>query len=362
MPVEPQKPRVLLDWFTVSYRSVVAGVVLLVALLVAGRLVLVHRTRRASPARRRRRRSRGRKSGCAEAAGYPAATHSTRFAAAPARRWPRDATRSSAGSTTTRGSPRSAPRTSPRRRSTWRAGSGTAAKEVRIYHMEGDVRVKRAGEFNWESADRKMLLARRRPAENRRIGLGAADLLRRDDDDDQPGLASRDPRDPRGPRDQGPPRQREAELGRGALASTQKTNVDGSFHEVATEKVSARSEGAGEFRVSSDKESKASAVDVFQRTRCRSPPVAAWRRLESGERIRADAGGQLQAKEVLAGRPAPGRARRPEDLRPRGPVQGATTLAWETTAGHARYHLDDLRPAALHRPALRCRPRGDDRS
>ena len=36
MPAQPQKPRVLLDWFTVSYRSVAAGVVLLIATLLAG--------------------------------------------------------------------------------------------------------------------------------------------------------------------------------------------------------------------------------------------------------------------------------------------------------------------------------------
>jgi ElaB/YqjD/DUF883 family membrane-anchored ribosome-binding protein len=33
MPVQPQKPRVLLDWFTVSYRSVVLGILLLVVAL-----------------------------------------------------------------------------------------------------------------------------------------------------------------------------------------------------------------------------------------------------------------------------------------------------------------------------------------
>jgi hypothetical protein len=34
-------------------------------------------------------------------------------------------------------------------------GEGTAAKEVRISKLEGDVRVKRADQFNWEQADRR---------------------------------------------------------------------------------------------------------------------------------------------------------------------------------------------------------------
>ena len=35
MPAQQQKTNVLLDWFTVSYRSVAAGVVLVIALAVA---------------------------------------------------------------------------------------------------------------------------------------------------------------------------------------------------------------------------------------------------------------------------------------------------------------------------------------
>jgi hypothetical protein len=121
-------------------------------------------------------------------------------------------------------------------------------------------------------------------------------------------------------------------------ASTQKTNVDGSFHEVATEKVAARSEDAGEFRVSSDKESKASAVDVFQ-GRLQISSGGRVERLESGERIRADAAGKLQAKEALPGVP---RLIAPADQKifvHEDPSKASTTLSWEKVPGAVRYHL-----------------------
>jgi hypothetical protein len=122
------------------------------------------------------------------------------------------------------------------------------------------------------------------------------------------------------------------------LASTQKRNVDGSFHEVSTEKVSARSEGVGEFRISSDKESKASAVDVFN-GRLKVASGGRVENVESGERIRADAGGRLQAKEVLPGVP---RLVAPADQKifvHEDPSKVATTLAWEAIPGTPRYHL-----------------------
>src|SRR5258706_11111158 len=86
------------------------------------------------------------------------------------------------------------------------------------------------------------------------------------------------------------------------LASTQKKNVAGSFHEVATDNVSARSEETGEFRVVSDKESKAASVDVFQgRVQLSSGGRVA--RLDPGGRMRADPPGQRRAKGVLPGVP-----------------------------------------------------------
>ena len=95
---------------------------------------------------------------------------------------------------------------------------------------------------------------------------------------------------------------------------------------------------AGEFRVSSDKESQAAAVDVF-RGQLQIAAGGRVERLDSGERIRADASGSLQAKEILPGAP---RLIAPPDQKifvHEDPSQSTTTLTWEKAAGAARYHL-----------------------
>ena len=203
--------------------------------------------------------------------------------------------------------------------------------------MEGDVRVKRAGEFNWETADRKLLL--RVGDQVKTGGSGSVQLIYFDGTltTINPGslLEIREIHEDTVTR----VRRVSEKLNWGeVLASTQKKNVDGSFHEVATEKVSARSEEAGEFRVVSDKESKAAAVDVFQ-GRVQIASAGRVERLESGERLRADALGQLQAKEVLPGVP---RLVAPADQKifvHEDPTKASTTLTWEKTAGAVRYHL-----------------------
>jgi hypothetical protein len=121
-------------------------------------------------------------------------------------------------------------------------------------------------------------------------------------------------------------------------ASTQKRNVEGSFHEVSTEKISARSEEAGEFRIASDKASNAAAIDVFQ-GRVQVSSGGRKESVESGERLRADPAGQLQAKEVLPGSP---RLLSPSDQKVfvhEDPAQASTTLSWERVPGAKAYHL-----------------------
>jgi hypothetical protein len=197
--------------------------------------------------------------------------------------------------------------------------------------------VKRAGEFNWESADRKMFL--RVGDQVKTAGSGSVQLIYFDGaiTTINPGslLEIREVKEDPATK----VRRVSEKLNWGeVMASTQKTNVDGSFHEVSTEKVSARSEVAGDFRVSSDKETQASAVDVF-RGRVQISSGGRVERLESGERIRADASGKLQAKEVLPGAP---RLVAPADQKifvHENPSQASTALTWEKAAGAARYHL-----------------------
>lgn len=336
MPAKPQKPRVLLDWFTVSYRSVVVGVLLLIAALVTAGWYLFF----FSPGRPRQEAQ------DAISRAQERLTEATRYAATDRL----DEVRGSARSALAEGQDAfqrgqyddariAAIRSEnfSQQAIDMARGEGTTSKEVRIYRMDGDVRVKRAGEFNWESADRKMLL--QVGDQLKTAGSGSVQLIYFDGTltTVNPGslLEIREIHEDPATK----VRHVSEKLNWGELlASTQKTNVDGSFHEVATEKVSARSEGAGEFRVSSDKESKSSAIDVFQGR----VQIASKGRVESlatGERIRADSGGELQAKEVLPGVP---RLIAPADQKVfvhEDPSKANTTLSWEKIPGTPRYHL-----------------------
>ena len=336
MPVTRPKPNVLLDWFTVSYRTAVTGIVLLVVgLLVGAWFVFFHASDRP---RQEAQEAIGRaEERSLEAGRYPANERldevrgSARSALAEARdafdRRQYDDARVAAIRA----------ENFFQKAIDLARGEGTAEREVRVSTMEGDVRVKRAGEFNWETADRKMLL--KVGDQVKTAASGSVQLIYFDGTltTVNPGslLEIREIHEDPATK----VRQVSEKLNWGeVLASTQKGNVDGSFHEVATEKVAARSEEAGEFRVSSNKESKAAAVDVFQgRVQISSPGRV--ERLESGERIRADGGGKLQAKEVLPGVP---RLIAPADQKifvHEDPGKASTTLSWEKTPGATRYHL-----------------------
>jgi hypothetical protein len=336
MPRKQQKSNVLLDWIAVSYRSVAAGFLLVLALLLAvGWYFFSY-----APSKPRQEAQEAislAEERLAEARKYPATGRLDEL---------RDSARSALGEGRDAFQRRQYDdaRIAAMRSENFSQkainlgkGEGTESKDVRIYHMEGDVRVKRAGEFNWEAADRKQLL--RVGDQVKTGGSGSVQLIYFDGTltTINPGslLEIREIHEDQATR----VRRVSEKLNWGeVLASTQKKNVDGSFHEIATEKVSARAEDAGEFRVVSDKESKVSAVDVFQG---RVQLLAGGRneRIDSGERIRADALGALQAKEVL---PAVPRLLAPADQKifvHEDPSKASATLAWEKTAGAARYHL-----------------------
>jgi len=336
MPAQPQKPRVLLDWFTVSYRSVVAGIVILVlALAAAGWYVLFYAP--SKPREEAQEAIARAATRLAEAGRYPATDHldEVRGSARSALAEGRDAFQRRQYDDARVAAMRS--ENFSQKAIDMARGEGTASKEVRIYRMEGDVRVKRAGEFNWETADRKMLL--QVGDQIKTAGSGSIQLIYFDGTltTINPGslLEIRELHEDPATK----VRRVSEQLNWGeVLASTQKTNVDGSFHEVATGKVAARSEAAGEFRVMSDKESKAAAVDVFQ-GRVEISAGARVEHLDSGERIRADGGGELQAKEVLPGVP---RLIAPADQKifvSEDPTKATMTLTWEKLPGAARYHL-----------------------
>jgi hypothetical protein len=208
---------------------------------------------------------------------------------------------------------------------------------VRFYRIEGDVRVKQAETFSWQSADSRMVL--RIGDQVKTSSSGSAQLIYFDGTvtSVEPGslLEIRDLyEDP-----VTKVRRVREKLSWGEVqASTQERNVSGSYHEVATEKVAARSEKAGEFRVAHERGGQRSVVDVFD-GRIEVSTASRKEALGGGERIAADAAGGLGTKQALPGAP---RLLTPSDQRVfllEDPTREALSLGWEPVAGGARYRL-----------------------
>jgi hypothetical protein len=208
---------------------------------------------------------------------------------------------------------------------------------VRFYRIEGDVRVKKEGEFSWESADNRMVL--QIGDQVKTSSSASAQLIYFDGTVTtiQPGslleireLYENPVTKVRRVREQ---------LSRGELkASTQDKNVNGSFHEVATEKVSARAEKEGEFRVAFDEDSKTAEFDVFQgQIEIASPSKR--ESLVAGERVRSAADGRLSPKEVLPGTPKLVSPRDQKVFIFEKPQDESITLTWESMAGAKSYQL-----------------------
>lgn len=216
-------------------------------------------------------------------------------------------------------------------------GSEDQSRMVRFYRLEGDVRVKKVGEFSWEAADSDMVLEIGDQVKT--SSSASAQLIYFDGTVTtiQPGslleireLYENPVTKVRRVREQ---------LARGELkASTQEKNVDGSFHEVATEKVAARTDEAGEFRVSYDPERRTAEFDVFEgRIEIAAPTKK--ESLVAGERIRSDRAGRLASKEALPGVP---RLIAPRDQKVFISEDGSdqsVTLGWESVSGARSYHL-----------------------
>lgn len=216
-------------------------------------------------------------------------------------------------------------------------GNTANARMVRFYRLEGDVRVKHAGEFSWESAA---------PGTSLNIGdqvktssSSSAQLIYFDGTVTtiEPGslLEIRDLyEDP-----VTKVRRVKQKLNFGEVqSSTTDSNVRGSYYELTTEKVSARAERGGEFRVKFDRKKKTTVIDNFKG----QIEVASQGRRESlfaGERIRAKSDGRLVNKEALPGVP---RLLAPADQRVfliDKPAERKITLTWEEQPAAVKYHL-----------------------
>jgi hypothetical protein len=216
-------------------------------------------------------------------------------------------------------------------------GDQSGGQTVKLYKIEGDVKVKRAGQFAWEPANRGMVV--RVGDQVKTSSSSTVQLLYFDGTVTtvQKGSLleirqlSEDPTTK--------VRKVSEKLSWGEiLASTQKKNVEGSFHEIATEKVAARSEEDGELRVRYDQEEGTAAFDVFQ-GRLVVTGSESSENLAAGERVRAGADGTLSSKELLPGVP---RLIAPTDQRVfvyDDPAKETTSLTWEKVPGTVKYHL-----------------------
>lgn len=335
MPNRQPKSRILLDWFTVSYRTVVLGGV---GILVAVSLLAWWLWFAPSGARAEAQDAIHRaEDKVAEASTYPAEPRADEV-----RRNARVAleeSRTAYANSQWEGARVAAIRAEnyAQKAIDMARGEGTADREVRIFRMEGDVRVKRAGEFAWEAADRKMKLRvgdQIKTAANASAQIiyfdgtittvEAGSLLEIRQVVEDPATRVR---------------QVKEKLSWGEImASTQRGNVRGSFHEVATEAVSARSEDGGQFRVAVDKDQGTARFDALTGTVQLATPDRK-ETLEAGERLRATPEGRLLAKESL---PAAPRLVAPSDQRVfvhENPGEARTTLSWEAVPGVRRYRL-----------------------
>ena len=218
------------------------------------------------------------------------------------------------------------------------AGDEEAAGPVaRFAKLEGNVRIKRVGEFSWEQATTRMTLQEGDSIKT--SSSGSAQLIYFDGavSTIAPGTLltirhlSEDPVTK--------VRRVSEKIDFGEVrASTRDRNVQGSYHEVSTSKISARTEEAGELRVVSDEKNKDSRVDVFG-GRVQVESASKREELVAGEAIRADAQGRLSAKVSLPGVP---RLIAPPDQRVfiwERPEAESVTLSWEPIPGAREYRL-----------------------
>ena len=216
-------------------------------------------------------------------------------------------------------------------------GQESRGYNVRFYRLEGDVRVKKAGEFSWENADASMEL--RAGDQVKTSSNGSAQVIYFD------GTVTTVERGSlleirelyEDPVTKVRRVEERVEFG-AARASIQDRNVDGSYHALSTAQNSARADRAAELQVSYDKNARTAKYSLYS-GEAQVYSAGRTENLKAGERIVADARGRLGARQMLPGVP---RLRSPADERVyvfSNPSQAKVTLAWEPLPSANSYHL-----------------------
>lgn len=223
-------------------------------------------------------------------------------------------------------------------------GGDSSSKEVRFYKIEGDAKVKRAGQFIWEAADPKLPLSvgdQIKTSSNSTAQIIYFDgtittvkpgsLLEIKELYEHPTTKVRKVRE---------------KLNFGGVSATLAGgNVAGSFHEVSTETTSARSEKRAEIEVGYDQNSQKTEVRVH----------SGEARVAAGAKEIRIAGSEMVAvgqDQRVARRKIP---RAPELLHPidqkvlvyEDTERATTQLVWKAAPEAARYHLQISRRSLL---------------
>ncbi len=208
---------------------------------------------------------------------------------------------------------------------------------VRVHKLEGDVRIKRVGEFSWERANKRMKI---HEGDQVKTGAsGSVQLIYFDGTETtiRPGSLMEvrnlfeDPLTK--------VRFVSEKLNFGEMeSSTPRVNVKGSYHEIATHNATARIEESGDVRITHEKETGKSSFDAL-RGSALVASSGSRQMLNEGERISSDKNGNLSAKQRIPGVP---RLTAPSDqkvfLQDRDkPVR--LQISWELVSGADRYRL-----------------------
>ncbi len=216
-------------------------------------------------------------------------------------------------------------------------GKNANPAEVRFLHVEGDVKIKRAGEFSWEQANHKMVLGVGDQVKT--TSSGSAQLLYFDGTRSTINSGSlleirrlfEDPTTKE--------RKVGEKLGWGSVqVSTRKKSGPGSEHEVSTDVASARTNEEGELKVQYDKDQGVARFDAYDgkwgiKTRDRR------KSLGGGQTVDAYGDGRISPTRDL---PMAPRLLSPSDQKMfvfEDPSTAEMTLRWEKVAGVREYRL-----------------------